>query len=94
MVKQPRTIVRVHREFLRMAGKITVKKAAAEDAVLKIDQSRPSLGRFRLQVDRQTKSAFESLDEAEKAGKAIKTAHPLVQVSVYDAQESVQKILD
>jgi hypothetical protein len=77
-----------------MAGKITVKKTAPEDVVLKVDQSRPALGRFRLQVDRQTKSTFESGEEAEKAGQAIKTAHPMVQVSIYDAQESVQKILE
>jgi hypothetical protein len=77
-----------------MAGKITVKKAAPEDAVLKVDQKRPAQGRYRLQVDRQTKSSFESFDDAEKAGKAIKTAYPVVQVSVYDAQDSVQKTLD
>ena len=77
-----------------MAAKITVKKAAPEDVVLKVDQSRPALGRFRLQVDRQTKSTFESFDEAETAGQAIKKAFPLVQVCVYDAQKSVQKILE
>lgn len=77
-----------------MAAKITMKKAAPEDVVSKIDQSRPTLGRYRLQVDRQTKSAFDSFDEAEKAGQAIKTAYPLVQVCIYDAQDSVQKILE
>lgn len=77
-----------------MAGKITVKKAAPEDTVLKVDQKRPSQGRFRLQVDRQTKSTFENFDDAEKAGKAIKTAYPVVQVCVYDAQDSVQTNLE
>jgi hypothetical protein len=77
-----------------MDAKITVKKAAPEEVVLKVDQSRPMLGRFRLQVDRQTKATFEGFDDAEKAGKAIKKAYPVVQVCVYDAQESVPKMLE
>lgn len=77
-----------------MAAKITVKKAAPDDVVLKVDQKRPAMGRFQLQVDRQTKSTFESLDDAVKAGQAIKAAYPVVQVCVYDAQESVQKNLE
>jgi hypothetical protein len=52
------------------------------------------LARFRLQVDRQIKSTFDTLEEAEKIGQAIKDKHPLVQVSVYDAVQSVQKILE
>jgi hypothetical protein len=86
--------VRAEKEYLRMAAKITVKKAAPEEVVLKVDQSRPTLGRFRLQVDRQTKATFEDFDDAEKAGKAIKKAYPVVQVCVYDAQESVPKMLE
>ena len=77
-----------------MATKSTAKKESAEDMPVKIGQGRPTLGRFRLQVDRQTKSAFDSADEAENAGLAIKKAYPLVQVSVYDAVESTQKILE
>ena len=56
-------------------------------------QTRAALARFRLQVDRQTKAAFDTLSEAEKAGQDIKKAHPLVQVSVYDAEESRQTVL-
>jgi hypothetical protein len=56
-------------------------------------QARASLARFRLQVDRQTKAAFATLSDAEKAGQEIKKAHPLVQVSVYDAEESRQTVL-
>jgi len=77
-----------------MATKVLAKKEAAEDVMPKAGQGRPVLARFRLQVDRQTKSSFESADEAEKAGLAIKKAHPLVQVSIYDAVESAQKILE
>lgn len=77
-----------------MATKVLAKKEAAEDVMPKAGQGRPVLGRYRLQVDRQTKSTFESSDEAEKAGQAIKKAHPIVQVSIYDAVESAQKILE
>jgi hypothetical protein len=77
-----------------MATKSTAKKDANDEVILKVGQSRPAQGRYRLQVDRQTKSTFESLDEAEKAGQAIKKAHPIVQVSVYDAVESAQTILE
>jgi hypothetical protein len=77
-----------------MAPKSTAKKDANDDVILKAGQSRPAQGRYRLQVDRQTKSTYESLDEAERAGQAIKKAHPIVQVSVYDAVESAQTILE
>ncbi len=72
------------------------KEAAAEPAAAapKAGQNRPILGRFRLQVDRQTKATYASMDEAETAGKAIKKAHPIVQVSVYDAEQSAQTLLD
>jgi hypothetical protein len=79
---------------LRMATKSAAKKDANDDVILKVGQNRPAQGRYRLQVDRQTKSTFESLDAAEKAGQAIKKAHPIVQVSVYDAVESAQTILE
>jgi hypothetical protein len=70
------------------------KKEAAEEVSVKAGQSRPTLERFRLQVDRQTKATYASMDEAEVAGKAIKKAHPIVQVSVYDAQQSTQTIFE
>jgi hypothetical protein len=66
---------------------ITVKKSEKQegDDVMNVDQRRPKLERFCLQVDRQTKSSFRSFDEAESAGKAIKKAYPIVYVTVYDA---------
>lgn len=79
-----------------MAAKITVKskEPAEEVAPPKLGQSRPVLGRFRLQVDRQTKKAFDTAEEAETAGLVIKKAYPIVQVSVYDSEKSAQKILE
>ena len=68
-------------------------KESSEAAPPPPSQARAALARFRLQVDRQTKAAFATLSEAEKAGQQIKKAHPLVQVSVYDAEESRQTVL-
>jgi hypothetical protein len=90
-----RKSVRANKEMSRMATMSMPKKeAAAEPAAAKAGQHRPTLGRFRLQVDRQTKATYASMDEAATAGKAIKKAHPIVQVSVYDAEQSAQTLLD
>jgi hypothetical protein len=87
---------RASKESSRMATMSMPKKEAAAEPVVttKAGQNRPILGRFRLQVDRQTKATYASMDEAETAGKAIKKAHPIVQVSVYDAEQSAQTLLD
>ncbi|MFA6265451.1 MAG: hypothetical protein WC670_07025 [Pseudolabrys sp.] len=70
------------------------KEKAAEPETVRMSQVRPPLARYRLQVDRQTKATFASLDEARTAGKAIKKAYPVVQVSIYDAELSAQASLD
>jgi len=56
-------------------------------------QHKPLEGRFRLQVDRQTKSTYATFDAAEAAGIAIKKGHPLVHVGVYDHIEGINKII-
>jgi hypothetical protein len=89
-----RKTVRATKETTRMATMSMPKKEAAEPIAIKVGQTRAPLGRFRLQVDRQTKATYASMDEAETAGKAIKKAHPIVQVSVYDAEQSAQILLD
>jgi hypothetical protein len=55
---------------------------------------KPDSGRFRLQVDRQTKMFFGTFEAAEAAGIGIKKNHPMVQVAVYDGMESVNKIIE
>ncbi len=55
---------------------------------------RPDSGRFRLQVDRQTKGSYTSYEAAEAAGKAIKKEYPILQVAVYDGVESVNKLIE
>ena len=94
MTEDVRKPIRASKEVSRMATMSMPKKEAAEPIMVKAGQTRAPLGRFRLQVDRQTKASFASLDEAETAGKAIKKAHPIVQVSVYDAEQSAQTMVD
>jgi hypothetical protein len=57
-------------------------------------RKRPEVGRFLLQVDRQTKSSYATSEDAEKAGTVIKNSHPILQVAVYDRMESVNKIIE
>jgi len=75
---------------------MSIKRPEKPEAgdVLQVDQRRPALKRFRLEIDRQVKVSFASFGEAEKAGRAIKKAYPVVQVSVYDAEEHRQQILE
>jgi hypothetical protein len=72
---------------LRPPVTITAKRSAAVDEPDDDQFSqrrRPDVKQFRLQVDHQTKSSYETLADAQAAGLAIKTAHPIVQVSIYD----------
>ena len=55
---------------------------------------RPDSGRFRLQVDRQTKESYTTYEAAEAAGLAIKKSHPILQVAVYDRVDGVNKIIE
>ncbi len=74
--------------------KMTMPKKDVEDAApVKSGQGRETLERFRLQVDRQTKASYAVREPAEVAGAAIKKAHPHVQVTIYDAQESGVTVL-
>ena len=54
---------------------------------------KPDIGQFLLQVDRQTKRSYASLDAAEEAGAAIKIAHKIVQVSIYDAIDCTNTLI-
>ncbi|MGE0036179.1 MAG: hypothetical protein AB7S93_11125 [Xanthobacteraceae bacterium] len=66
-----------------------------EAPVAPLSQSkRPELGRFLLQVDRQTKGSYASADAASIAGLAIKKKHPVVSVSIYDSIETVNTAIE
>jgi hypothetical protein len=54
----------------------------------------PERGRFRLQVDRQTKESYATYEAAETAGLTIKKSYPILQVAVYDGVDSVNKIIE
>ena len=51
-------------------------------------------GRYRLQVDRQTKQTFPTYEAAETAGLAIKKDYPILQVAIYDGVASVNKLIE
>ena len=57
-------------------------------------RKRPEAGRYLLQVDRQTKASYPTAETAEAAGVAIKTGHPLVQVSIYDSVECQNRLVE
>lgn len=75
-----------------MANTMTMPKKQSED-MLPPSTKRETLQRYRLQVDRLTKSSFKTKDDAVKAGNVIKTAFPQVHVSVYDAEKSETFVL-
>jgi hypothetical protein len=67
---------------------------ASEPEELVTQRKRPDGGRFRLQVDRQTKKSYTTYEAAEAAGMAIKKAYPNLQVTVYDGVDNVSKIIE
>ena len=68
---------------------------SSDDEAVQLSQTRrPEVGRFRLQVDRQTKSSFQDIEGALTAGKAIKKSYPILHVSVYDTLEGQNKPVD
>jgi hypothetical protein len=50
-------------------------------------------GRYRLQVDRQTKGSYPTHDAAMDAALAIKRAYPILHVAVFDAQEGQSELV-
>jgi hypothetical protein len=76
---------------------IKLREAAdpAPEIEERISQSkRPEAGRYLLQVDRQTKGSYASAETAQAVGIAIKTAHPIVQVGIYDSVESKEQLVE
>lgn len=57
-------------------------------------KKKPEPGRFWLQVDRQTKSSYDTFEAAEANGLLIKKQYSLLQVAVYDKQESTNTVLE
>jgi formylglycine-generating enzyme required for sulfatase activity len=72
---------------MKMPVKDDAEKLPEADDVFS-QRKRPELGRYLLQVDRQTKGSYTTSKAAQAAALVIKTDHPVVQVSVYDAVEN------
>ena len=71
------------------------KKAEAEDTTEAPNQRiKKEAGNYRLQVDRQTKAFYLTEEAAEAAGMLIKKGHPIVQVSIYNSAEGINKIIE
>ena len=71
------------------------EQAAEEQVEQQIGQKRrQESGRFRLQVDRQTKRSFATYEAAEQAGMAIKKSYPLLQVAIYDLEASLNNLIE
>ena len=82
------------KETKTLTTKMTMpKKDVEETAPVTLGQGRTTMERYRLQVDRQTKMSYTTHDAAETAGAAIKKAHPIVQVTIYDSKDSEITIL-
>ena len=99
IVKRFRKDIFLSGDKRRMATRVIKLREAEEPAPERgqeaLSQSkRPQVGRFLLQVDRQTKGSYATAELAETAGMVIKKGHPIVRVSVYDSVETANKIIE
>jgi hypothetical protein len=81
----------------RSTTKSTTRMAAEPDDPVPESsgqRKRPDQGQFRLQVDRQTKSSYATLEAAEGAGLIIKQRHPIVHVAIYNAIDGDRKVIE
>lgn len=51
------------------------------------------MGRYWLQIDRQTKSSFDDLESAQAAGEQMKKKFPHIHVALYDKQSGLHSVL-
>jgi hypothetical protein len=68
-------------------------KAESEPEVFFSQRKRPELGRYLLQVDRQTKGSYPTAETALSAGLAIKKDYPILHVTIYDTVEYVDTLV-
>jgi hypothetical protein len=75
--------------------KMPVKADSAPEMEEVLSQSkRPERGRYLLQVDRQTKGSYTTVEAAQSAALVIKNAYPIVQVSVYDSVDNSNTLVE
>ena len=69
--------------------KMPVKDRSDEEVEEVLSQhKRPERGRFLLQVDKQTKGSYTTLEAAQAVALVIKKNYPIVKVSVYDTVDN------
>ena len=66
---------------------------ASSEAVLAEADSVTPVEEFSQQID-QLKQTFTTLEPAEAMGRGIKNAHPIVQVSIYDAVDCTNTMIE
>ena len=74
-----------------MPGKDNSDKEAEE---VFSQRKRPESGRYLLQVDKQTKGSYKTPEAAQSAALEIKTAYPIVQVSIYDSVDDSIRLVE
>jgi formylglycine-generating enzyme required for sulfatase activity len=78
---------------MKMPAKDDAERSPEAEEVFS-QAKRPELGRYLLQVDRQTKGSYTTSNAAQSAALVIKAGHPVVQVSVYDTVENIHTIVE
>jgi hypothetical protein len=78
---------------IKMPVKDVSEKEKEVDDVFS-QRKRPERGRYLLQVDRQTKGSYTTSEAAQTIALGIKTAYPIVQVSVYDSVDNTSTLVE
>lgn len=50
-------------------------------------------GRYWLQIDRQTKSSYDDLDQAQAVGEQMKKKFPQIHIALYDKVSGLHSVL-
>jgi hypothetical protein len=75
--------------------KMPVKKDAEKETEdVSAQSKRPEIGRYLLQVDRQTKGSYKTAEAAQSAALAIKIRYPIVKVSIYDSVDNSHTLVE
>src|SRR5262249_36172020 len=82
----------VRQRQFKMPAKRAAKKEDAEDE--RPSQNQPENERYLLQIDRQSKRSFKTLEGVRTASLEIKSRFPSLQVSVYDTVVGSRAIVD
>jgi hypothetical protein len=91
-VAQQRKITVAERE-MKMPARNLKKDAEEEVGPMPSQRQRPESGRYLLQIDRQTKSSFQTFEAAQSAALGIKKSNPVVQVAIYDRVDHLHTVV-